>query len=346
MSETDPKNGSANEFTFRARVLPVPDEPATRPLWSVMIPTYNCAQYLRETLASVLAQAPDPEQMQIEVVDDCSTADDPEAVVREIGRSRVSFHRQPRNVGHTRNFETCLQRARGRLVHQLHGDDCVREGFYVKMETAFRENPELGAAFCRTIYANNDTQWIGLTALERGNAGILKNCAELLATSQHIQTPSMVVKRTVYEHLGGFDRRLSWTEDWEMWVRIAVHYPIWFEPEPLAIYRMHDSSSTYHKSLSGENLRDVGRCIAITSEYFPPPVGARVRSAASRGFAKFSALPAARRQLAAGNAAAAWRQLIEALKLSPSLSVFSEIPSFLWLQLLIIGAQIKRAVRG
>ena len=52
-----------------------------RPLWSVMIPTFNCAKYLRQTLESVLVQDPGTEQMQIEVVDDCSTKDDPEAVV-------------------------------------------------------------------------------------------------------------------------------------------------------------------------------------------------------------------------------------------------------------------------
>ena len=48
---------------------PVPAGEA-RPFWSVMIPTYNCAVYLRETLASVLAQDPGPDRMQIEVVDD------------------------------------------------------------------------------------------------------------------------------------------------------------------------------------------------------------------------------------------------------------------------------------
>jgi len=44
-----------------------------RPFWSVMIPTYNPrADYLEETLHSVLQQNPGPKQMQIEVVDDCS----------------------------------------------------------------------------------------------------------------------------------------------------------------------------------------------------------------------------------------------------------------------------------
>ena len=67
--------------------------------------------------------------MPIEVIDDLSVQDDPAAVVREIGDSRVTFFRQPANVGPQANFTTCVQRARGYWVHLLHGDDMVRPGF-------------------------------------------------------------------------------------------------------------------------------------------------------------------------------------------------------------------------
>ena len=139
------------EHYHRAIISPA-SENQPRPLWSVMIPTYNCAHYLRETLASVLAQAPNPEIMQIEVVDDHSTKDDPKAVVDELGGDRVSFYQQPHNVGYIKNFETCLQRSRGTLIHLLHGDDLVRDGFYQKMQRAFEERSDLGAAFCRHIF--------------------------------------------------------------------------------------------------------------------------------------------------------------------------------------------------
>jgi len=54
-----------------------------RLLWSVVIPTYNCAKFLKETLQSVLAQDPGEAIMEIIVVDDHSTKDDPEAIVKE-----------------------------------------------------------------------------------------------------------------------------------------------------------------------------------------------------------------------------------------------------------------------
>ena len=64
-----------------------------RPLWSVLIPTYNCAEFLKETLKSVLAQDPGEALMEIIVVDDHSTKDDPEAVVKEFGQGRVQVYK-------------------------------------------------------------------------------------------------------------------------------------------------------------------------------------------------------------------------------------------------------------
>ena len=63
-----------------------------------MIPTYNCARYLGETLRSVLAQDPGPDAMDIVVVDDASS-DDPASVVEDLGRGRIQFYRQARNLG-------------------------------------------------------------------------------------------------------------------------------------------------------------------------------------------------------------------------------------------------------
>ena len=53
-------------------ILPLPEN-EKRPLWSIMIPTYNCSKYLAETIESVLQQAPAEDIMQIEVIDDYST---------------------------------------------------------------------------------------------------------------------------------------------------------------------------------------------------------------------------------------------------------------------------------
>ncbi|MEW5930333.1 MAG: glycosyltransferase [Gemmatimonadota bacterium] len=321
----------------REPVAPVP-EGVERPLWSVMIPTYECAGYLRQTLESVLAQDPGPERMQVEVVDDHSTGDDPEAVVREVGGGRVGFFRQPRNVGHVRNFNTCLRRSRGRLVHLLHGDDAVREGFYRRMGEAFEARPEIGAAFCRHLVMDEDGHWTVVSKLEEPRSGVLENWLERIAVGQRLQAPSMVVRREAYERLGGFDDRIAhYGEDWEMWVRIAARYPVWYETEPLAVYRVSSRSLSGRTVRSGENGRDLRRAIEINRDALPP-ARADAISRAAREANAHACLRRAFRLANAGEMDASLAQLRESVR-------FSRAPSVLGTAAGVLGVWLARRVR-
>src|SRR5437667_5926096 len=304
----------ADAFAHRALIEPVFEEHTHRPLWSVMIPTFHCARFLRQTLECVLAQDPGPELMQIEVIDDCSTQDDPESVVLAAAGERVHFFRQPKNVGHTRNFETCLQRARGHLVHLLHGDDAVLNAFYRKMAQPFAENPKLGAAFCRSITMDADDNWLYIAPLQQPQSRLLPDLVERLAVEQRFLTPAAVVRREVYETLGGFDRRLSWTEDWEMWARIAMHYPVWYEAEPLALYRIHDTSNSARYARTRENLRDLKRLFEMVEGYVPNGRGKRLCREGKERYAR-GGLDAARRLLGRRDIAAAAGQMRGSLAL-------------------------------
>ena len=302
----------------RDPVAPLPPGPS-RPRWSVMIPTYRCARYLGQTLESVLVQDPGPEVMQIEVVDDGSD-DAPEAVVRALGRGRVAFFRQPRNVGHIANFHTCLTRARGEIVHLLHGDDVVRPGFYAALQRGFDAHPGLGAAFCRPVYADAAGNAVAMVPEEQPEAGLLPDALARLATEQRIMTPSIAVRRAVYERLGGFDRRLACAEDWEMWVRIAAHFPIWYEPRALAVYRMHGASNTGRHVAAAADAAYNRMAIDIFSAHLPQDRAAAITRQARHIYAA-SALGTARDLLRAGDTAGCLAQVREALRLAPSVGV-------------------------
>jgi glycosyltransferase involved in cell wall biosynthesis len=303
-------------------VAPLPEE-AVRPLWSVMIPTYQCAGLLRQTLKSVLDQDAGAEQMQIEVVDDASD-DDVEAVVAEVGRGRVSFFRQVHNRGHVGNFNTCIDRARGHLIHILHGDDLVLPGFYQSMEKAFERNPDIGAAFCRYAFVDEKNELIRIEDQEREVPGVLENALDLLASRQRIQPPAIVVRRDVYECVGGFDPRMkTCAEDWEMWVRIARHYRIGYEPTVLAQYRRHRQSLASRSVTSGQNMRDARQAIDIFSADLPQDRRQRLQRMARESAARW-ALSIAKRAAAAGDTKARNKQLIEAVKTSRQIPVLKE----------------------
>lgn len=297
-----------------------------RPLWSVMIPTYNCANYLGETLASILEQAPKTELMQIEVVDDCSLEDDPEVVVKEVGKGRVSFYRQQQNVGHVRNFNTCIQRSKGQLVHILHGDDLVQNGFYDRIQQLFERYAEIGAAYCRHIIVDEFGNWQQYSPLEQLESGILDNWLEKFASTNPLQPPSIVVRRSVYEQLGGFDSRISCCgEDWEMWLRIAAHYPIAYEVKPLAVYRSHSMSITGQCRRTGQNMRDLRKIVEISRSYLSPATYEFLSTQAKENWALWSIKWIVPEMLLKGNIKIAFIQVQEVLKCSHSRKVLKEL---------------------
>jgi GT2 family glycosyltransferase len=308
----------SEQKSYCSVITPVPEN-TPRPLWSVMIPTYNCANYLRETLANVLAQDPGAEVMQIQVVDDCSTKDDPEAVVQELGGGRVSFYRQPQNVGYIKNFNTCLQRAHGHLVHILHGDDYVLDGFYLKMQALFSQHPKIGAAFCRHIYMDENGHWQMISQLEQPESGVLNNYLERIVVNNPIQASSMVVKRIAYEQVGGFDHRFTCCcEDWNMWVRVALQYPVGYEVGSLATYRIaRQGSLTKNSVRSGQYARDIHKATQIAQQYLPKYIPTQVASKLlnrSREAGALGILEIARQMVDFGDIKASLVQIKEALK--------------------------------
>ncbi|MDX2231929.1 MAG: glycosyltransferase [Leptolyngbyaceae cyanobacterium bins.349] len=329
-------------MTALSQVPPIPPVPptASRPQWSVMIPTYNCAAYLRQTLQSVLQQAPGPDVMQIEVVDDCSTQDDPERVVQEVGQGRVSFYRQPENRGAIHNFNTCIQRSKGYLLHILHGDDTLLPGFYAAMEQAFQQEPELGAAFCRPIYVDECDQQRFVYPLEQPHAGIMLNLLERLGTMCMIQTPTIVVKRTVYEAIGGFHPELFHAGDWEMWKRVAAYYPVWYEPQPLACYRTHAASHTSSLVRSASNIANTRRAIEISEAYLPQSMRDTITTQAREFYALYG-FESACWHVMRRDTQTAIAQLREALKCSHSPKTLMSMGNFL---LSVVARRSRKAI--
>lgn len=267
--------------------------PATedRPVWSVMIPVYNCAHFLQETLVSVLMQGIPEQKMQIEVVDDASTDADVESLVAQIGKGRIKYFRQAHNVGSLRNFETCINRSKGRLIHLLHGDDRVKMGYYHKIEELFRQYPEAGASFCRYDSINEGGIKVSEKSREMKQDGILKNWLLSISERQRIQYAAITVRREVYEQLGGF-YGIDYGEDWEMWVRIARYFPVAYTPEILAEYRKHSASISGKKQLEGDYLEDLLRAMMLIQDHLPEENKKQVLNKSKKYYASYAIMVA------------------------------------------------------
>jgi glycosyltransferase involved in cell wall biosynthesis len=291
-----------------------------------MIPVYNCAAYLEDTLQSVLLQDLGEENMQIQVVDDASTDLDVKALVEQIGKGRVEYFRQPENIGSLRNFETCINHARGQLVHLLHGDDRILPGFYTKMTDLHERNPEIGAAFSRYASISEAGDRISLPAVV-DEEGVLSNWLERIAQHQHIQYACMTVRREVYEKLGSF-YGTSYGEDWEMWVRIARYYPVAYTPEILADYRIRAHSITWEKSRNGQLVADLLNVFGRIQSHLPSEEGKSIIDSSKRDYAQVVMYNAYRIFKELKDARLARNQIKQALHLSNHYSIYYSIAKF------------------
>jgi glycosyltransferase involved in cell wall biosynthesis len=286
-----------------------------------MIPTYNSGKYLESCLRSVLDQDPGPDEMQIGVVDNCSTEDDPEALVADIGKGRVSFIRQPRNVGPAANFTTCIREAKGHWVHILHADDMLLPGFYSTYRHFIETHPSVLMVFGRAVAIDENNDWQYLLYGD-SKARILENPLVDFVTNNPVVAPTAIVSRAAYEKVGGFASvfsmpRVYCAADWEMWTRIAALGSIGYIGHPYLLYRVHNEGGTHTVVRTGEMIADSVLTIEIASQRLPANSRDQIRATAIRNFAGHA--DAFRAQLQSKHEyRAALRQAVWALRLKPS----------------------------
>jgi GT2 family glycosyltransferase len=269
----------------------IPAVPASfeRPFLSVMIPTWRPhPAYLECAIRSVLAQLEAGQKIQLALIDDCSTDFDPHTFVERFDAGAVSVHRHARHLGLAGNWNACLAEARGRWVHLLHQDDFILPGFYKELLRGIDHEPKVSAAFCASHLADDTgIRWTP-RLVPMATPGILDDWLRHVFVRLSIQCSAIVVRREVYEALGGFDPDFSYALDWDMWKRIAAQYPIWYHPEPLACYRMHPASETARQRQGGNHLAEIFRSIDRSGALLPPVVAARVARRARSHYAVFA----------------------------------------------------------
>ena len=83
------------------------------------------------------------------------------------------------------------------------------------------------------------------------------------------------MRRAAYEAVGGFREDLAHAADWEMWMRLARHGPLWFEDGVLARYRVHPEQDTSAQIRSGANIDERIAALKLVNAGLAEP---RVRS--------------------------------------------------------------------
>ena len=195
---------------------------------SVVIPTYNRAGFVREAIASVLRQ--DYPAVELIVVDDGSR-DDTAAIVSEFGPAVQYVWQENRGVSAARNRGVAA--ATGDLIAFLDSDDLWLPRKASAQVAYFETHPEAQA--CHT-----DEIWIrrGVRVNERRIHRKQGGWQFLASLPRCLISPSAIMmRRPLWDRLGGFDERLPACEDYDLWLRLTAIVPVGFLTERLVIKR-------------------------------------------------------------------------------------------------------------
>jgi glycosyltransferase involved in cell wall biosynthesis len=270
-------------------------ELAGEPLITVVIPTFNRLELLREALASVVAQTYPHWQMMI--VDDGST-DDTVAAVQALGDPRVQVISRP-HVGHIGRLRNAGAAAgTGQLIAFLDSDDVwLRD----KLERQVAEMRRHGATWSYTAFEMMDSRQRPIpmkSGVYRPLSGWIVR--DLVADRTGVMTSTLVVSRRLFESIGGFSEnpRLTTRGDLELALRLTLTAEACGLPDILTRVREHADRTTATLSAPFE------RTALAFDEFLALKLPSDVRRAARRCRARHL-LQAARQRHAIGQYAAA-----------------------------------------
>ncbi len=221
------------------------------PKVSVVIPTYNYAQYIEEAVDSVLVQT--HKDCEIIVVDDGST-DDTRVVVSQYAPDVKYIYQKNQGLSAARN--TGIRNSKGEYIAVLDSDDLWLSCKLEKQIRLFEANSRLGLVYSDGLVFGEELAWDDLSF--GGNMNFYRGrIFDKLVLGNFIPCLSVVIKRSCFDKVGLFDISLDACADWDMWLRISSHYEVDYVDELLVKYRKHRGSLGTRTEMVEENALKV-----------------------------------------------------------------------------------------
>lgn len=220
-------------------------------LISIMIPTWNRVKQVLEAVDSIGPIMPD---MEVVIVDNASEPAVFEELLRRLGdRSGIRLFRNERNLGMVKNWNRCLEEAKGEWLGLLCSDDCYLPGAIEQLRKVIAASS--GPAMIIQDPSIDDN--ILVAPGGRDTVGSLK----LPIASGNFWHQS------IYRQLGGFDERFEYSPDAEYWYRAAGSFPVIKVKEPFAVYVAHKENYMWATWRRPDFLQQTGLLARTVADY-------------------------------------------------------------------------------
>lgn len=207
------------------------------PKFSIIIPLFNKAEFIKETLRSVLSQT--EQDFELIVVNDAST-DESRAVVESMGIANLIWIEHPTNRGLAATRNTGIQAAIGEYITFLDADDVWEPYFLDEISRLQADFPEA------RLFATNYWEWFGTQRMTPHNAGrqLVPQFRGLLPFFEYnigqgiYNHGSVCFHRSVFETAGRYNENIDFSEDIDLNIRANYYFALAYSNRACMYYRM------------------------------------------------------------------------------------------------------------
>lgn len=214
------------------------------PKVSVLMPCYNGAKYILESIDSVLSQSFD--DFELIIVDDQSN-DDTFSIINAIDDPRVKVYKNDVNQGLVGNWNSAIEKSSGDYIHFLFQDDLMLPGALDAGVKALDSHPQCSLCFS----SSNVIDSTGSVTMRR--RPFKSDCifdgrtfARKTFRSYNIygEPSNVLFRRSAYLEVGPFNDALSYSPDWEYWIRLSLVGDVYYLSGKFSAFRVCSESTT------------------------------------------------------------------------------------------------------
>jgi glycosyltransferase involved in cell wall biosynthesis len=230
------------------------------PLVSVIIPVYNGEKTIQETIESVLNQT--FIDLELIVINDGSQ-DATLKLVERIQDSRINVFSYP-NAGQSTSRNRGIALATGEYISFIDADDLWTPDKLEAQLKALQANPKAAVAYSWTDWIDESSQLLGKGSHNTEQGEVF---AKLLLNDFVANGSNVLIRRQALNEVGDFDASVTPAEDWDMWLRLAVHYEFVAVQSSQILYRISPNSASFNVwQMETSSLRVIEKAYAIAPQ--------------------------------------------------------------------------------
>lgn len=206
------------------------------PFVTIITSSYNQANYICETVDSILSQ--DYPNIEYLILDDSSTDGTPEKLAAY--GDKIKWETLAEKTPQTPTINKGWRMTKGEIITWLNSDDTFYPGAITKIVEYFESHPETGIVFGDSMFTEADgTNLFSSEPMpDFSFRDYVLNCINV------ITQPSAFIRRDVIEKIGDLDESYNYIMDWDFWLRAGLSFKIEYVPELLSTYRLHPNSKS------------------------------------------------------------------------------------------------------